>query len=134
MGCGEPWRPSTREISADNQHHRSPRSTQRRSSCSPYSGDPPSSAAKAALRAAPAARSAKLEAINAPIIQRQRLSSLSAVAADLAAQHGRKHAECVQAAVQIVLKAAAKRAGGKTYPANGAGECARRKRQLAKAA
>ena len=50
-------------------------------------------AAKAAMRADPAARAAKIAAINAPILQRHRTANLTALAAELAARKGREAAD-----------------------------------------
>jgi hypothetical protein len=52
-------------------------------------------AAKAALRADPAARAARLETINAPVIQRRRLATITAAAGDLATKHNGQAAQCM---------------------------------------
>jgi hypothetical protein len=66
---------------------------------------------KAALRADPAARAAKLAAINEPIPEARRLATLNALAADITAKHGCTVAEELPAAqmpAQIKADAAVK--------------------------
>ncbi len=86
--------------------------------------------AEKALRADPVASTAKLQALNAPVLQRRQMPSVAAVASGLATKQDREPAGCVQAAARIILpaeasamfRAAQKRAGGKSYQPNGSRE------------
>ncbi len=89
--------------------------------------------AEKALHADPVASTAKLQALNAPVLQRRQMPSVAAVVLGLATKQDREPAACVQAAARIILpaeasamfRAAQKRAGGK-LPAKRLSQVARR--------